>query len=50
MPTLLLHTGMSMENTNDTASAKAFYQATIASKFPGTGAAVSAQEKLAKLK
>lgn len=49
MPTLLLHTGMSMENTNDTASAKAFYQATI-SKFPGTGAAVSAQEKLAKLK
>ena len=49
MPTLLLHSGISMEKSGDTASAKAFYQATI-SKFGGSGAAKEAQERLAKLK
>jgi TolA-binding protein len=49
MPTLLLHTGMSMEANGDTANAKAFYSATV-SKFAGTGAATTANEKLAKLK
>lgn len=49
MPTLLLHTGMAMEANGDTSSAKAFYNATI-SKFAGTGAADSANEKLSKLK
>ncbi|MDD2829306.1 MAG: tetratricopeptide repeat protein [Sulfuricurvum sp.] len=49
MPTLLLHTGMSMEANGDIASAKAFYNATV-SKFSGSGAATTAKEKLAKLK
>lgn len=49
MPTLLLHAGMSMEKTGDTATAKAFYQATV-SKYSGTGAAKEAQERLSKLK
>ncbi|HEX5328659.1 tetratricopeptide repeat protein [Sulfuricurvum sp.] len=49
MPTLLLHSGISMEKTGDSATAKAFYQATI-SKYGGTGAAKEAQERLAKLK
>lgn len=49
MPTLLLHTGISMEAIGDKASAKAFYSATVA-KYSGTGSAQSAQEKLAKLK
>lgn len=49
MPTLLLHSGISMEKTGDSATAKAFYQATI-SKYSGTGAAKEAQERLSKLK
>ncbi|MFA6629782.1 MAG: tetratricopeptide repeat protein [Sulfuricurvum sp.] len=49
MPTLLLHSGISMEKTGDTATAKAFFQATI-SKFGSSGAAKEAQEHLAKLK
>lgn len=49
MPTLLLHAGMSMEKTGDSATAKAFYQATV-SKYSGTGAAKEAQERLSKLK
>ncbi len=49
MPTLLLHSGISMEKTGDVATAKAFYQATI-SKYSASGAAKEAQEQLAKLK
>jgi len=49
MPTLLLHSGLSMEKMGDHATAKAFYQATIA-KFSGSGAAKEAQEQLSKLK
>lgn len=49
MPTLLLHSGLSMEKTGDKATAKAFYQATV-SKYGGTGAAKEAQERLSKLK
>jgi len=49
MPTLLLHSGISMEKMGDHATAKAFYQATI-SKFSGSGAAKEAQEQLSKLK
>ncbi|MDO9208022.1 MAG: hypothetical protein Q7T91_07195 [Sulfuricurvum sp.] len=49
MPTLLLHTGISMEKNGDTANAKAFYGATI-SKFAGSGAAEEAKERLSKLK
>ncbi|MDP3291751.1 MAG: tetratricopeptide repeat protein [Sulfuricurvum sp.] len=49
MPTLLLHSGISMEKTGDSATAKAFYQATI-SKYSGSGAAKEAQERLSKLK
>lgn len=49
MPTLLLHSGISMEKTGDTATAKAFYQATI-SKYSGSGASKEAQERLSKLK
>jgi TolA-binding protein len=49
MPTLLLHSGISMEKTGDRGSAKAFYQATI-SKYGGSGAAKEAQERLSKLK
>ncbi len=49
MPTLLFHSGLSMEKTGDHATAKAFYQATIA-KFSGSGAAKEASEHLSKLK
>ncbi len=49
MPTLLLHSGISMEKTGDSATAKAFYQAT-ASKYGGSGAAKEANERLSKLK
>lgn len=49
MPTLLLHSGISMEKTGDNGMAKAFYQATI-SKFNGSGAAREASERLSKLK
>lgn len=49
MPTLLLHSGISMEKTGDMVTAKAFYQATI-SKYSGSGAAKEAQERLSKLK
>src|SRR3989339_246933 len=49
MPTLLLHSGISMEKTGDAATAKAFYQATI-SKYSGSGAAKEAEERLSKLK
>ena len=49
MPTLLLHTGNSMEKNADLASAKAFYKATI-SKYSGSGSANEAQARLSKLK
>lgn len=49
MPTLLLHSGISMEKMGDTATAKAFYQATVA-KYSGSGAAKEASEHLSKLK
>lgn len=49
MPTLLLHTGISMEKNGDIGNAKAFYNATI-SKFSGSGAAEEAKVKLSKLK
>lgn len=49
MPTLLLHTGVAMEQNGDIANAKAFYSATI-SKFAGSGAAEEAKVKLSKLK
>lgn len=49
MPTLLLHSGISMEKMGDNTTAKAFYQTTL-SKFPGTGAAKEASERMAKLK
>jgi TolA-binding protein len=49
MPTLLLHSGISMEKTGDITTAKAFYQATIA-KYSGSGAAKEASEHLSKLK
>ncbi|MBD3809362.1 MAG: tetratricopeptide repeat protein [Sulfuricurvum sp.] len=49
IPTLLLHSGISMEKLGDSATAKAFYQATI-SKYGGSGAAKEAQERLAKVK
>lgn len=49
MPTLLLHTGISMEQNGDKTNAKAFYNATI-SRFSGSGAAIEAKEKLSKLK
>jgi len=49
MPTLLLHSGMSMEKIGESSTAKAFYQATV-SKYSGTGAAKEAQERLSRLK
>lgn len=49
MPTLLLHTGISMEANGDIVNAKAFYRATV-SRFAGSGAAEEAGKKLAKLK
>lgn len=49
MPTLLLHTGVSMEKNGDAASARAFYKATI-TKYKGSGAATEAEAKLSKLK
>ncbi len=49
MPTLLLHSGISMEKSGDSATAKAFYQATV-SKFGSSGAAKEAKERLSKLK
>jgi TolA-binding protein len=49
MPTLLLHSGISMEKTGDSTTAKAFYQATV-SKYSGSGAAKEANERLSKLK
>lgn len=49
MPTLLLHSGISMEKSGDSATAKAFYQATI-SKYSGSGASKDAQDRLSKLK
>lgn len=49
MPTLLLHSGISMEKIGDMAAAKAFYNATV-SKYNGSGAAKEAQERLSKVK
>jgi TolA-binding protein len=49
MPTLLLHTGISMEKNGDMTKSKAFYKATI-SKYSGSGAANEAQDRLSKLK
>jgi len=48
MPTLLLHSGISMEKAGDMTMAKAFYQATV-SKYAGTGAAKEAELRLSKL-
>ena len=49
MPTLLLHTGISLEKMGDKDKAKSFYNATI-SRYASTGAAGEAKVKLAKLK
>lgn len=49
MPTLLLHTGNSMEENGDLINAKAFYKATVG-KYSGSGAANEAQNRLSKLK
>ncbi|MGD9969328.1 MAG: tol-pal system YbgF family protein [Sulfuricurvum sp.] len=49
MPTLLLHSGISMEKIGEKNTAKMFYQATV-SKFQGTGAAKEAAERISKLK
>lgn len=49
MPTLLLHTGISMEKIGDVEKAKSFYNVAI-SRFPASGAANEAKQKLAKLK
>jgi TolA-binding protein len=49
MPTLLLHSGISLEKMGDKDKAKTFYNATI-SRYGSTGAATEAKVKLAKLK
>jgi len=48
MPTLLLHTAESMENTGDYENAKAFYQAVVL-KYPDSKEAKSAQQRLDNL-
>lgn len=48
MPTLLLHSAISMEKTGDIKHAKAFYSA-ILSKYPDSVEAVQANENLANL-
>jgi len=49
MPNLMLHTAISMQKTGDKTNAKKFYEAIIA-KFPDSNYAVSAQDKLNKIK
>jgi len=49
LPTLLLHTGISMEKNGDVTNAKAFYKATV-SKYSATGAAQEAKKRLSTLK
>lgn len=49
MPTLLLHTAISMDKTGDKDNAKVFYNGVI-SNFPESSAAVTAQKKLDKVK
>lgn len=49
MPSLLLHSGVSMQKSGDKVSAKAFYQAVIA-KYGSSGAAKEAENYLSKLK
>ncbi|MBN2768744.1 MAG: hypothetical protein JXQ68_06535 [Campylobacterales bacterium] len=48
MDTLLLHTGISLENINDKSQAKLFYEAVIA-KYPNKHSANIAKEKLENL-
>ena len=48
MPTLMLHTAISMEKTGDTSHAKAFYEA-IVSKYPTSKEAQKARKHLNKL-
>jgi TolA-binding protein len=45
MPTLLLHTAISMDNTGDKANAKAFYKAIVA-KYPNSPEAKKAKQSL----
>ncbi len=48
MPTLLLHTAVSMDKTGDKENARAFYNALIA-KYPDTTMAAEAQKRVGKL-
>lgn len=48
MPTLLLHSAVSMEKTGDKENARAFYNALIA-KYPDTKMAADAQKRVGKL-
>jgi TolA-binding protein len=48
MDTLLLHTGISLENINETSQAKLFYEAVVA-KYPNKHSANIAKEKLRSL-
>jgi TolA-binding protein len=49
MPTLLLHTAISMEKTGDKKNAEVFYDAVIA-QFPDSTQADSAKKKLGSIK
>ncbi len=49
MPTLLLHSAISMEKMGDVAKARDFYGATVA-RYAGSGAAMEASKRLSKLK
>jgi len=49
MPTLMLHTAISMEETSDKKNAKSFYNGVIA-KYPDSKAASIAKTKLSKIK
>ncbi|OIP56724.1 MAG: hypothetical protein AUK54_01650 [Helicobacteraceae bacterium CG2_30_36_10] len=48
MPTLMLHTAVSMENTGDKNNAKTFYNAIVA-KYPNTKYAISAKKYLSSM-
>jgi TolA-binding protein len=48
MDTLLLHTGISLENTNDKSQAKLFYDAVVA-KYPNKHSANIAKKRLNSL-
>ncbi len=49
MPTLMLHTAVSMQQTGDTRNAKSFYRAII-SKYPNSNHADIANSKLSKMR